>query len=288
MGGEGDQMNEKDRQVSELKEHARRMRVRALQMAHACGASAHLGGALSMMEAMAVLYGAVMNSPSLPDAARDRFILSKGHGVLGLYTALREFGVLDDAQIETFMQDGSDLIAHPVMKPEIGLEASSGSLGQGISMAVGLALAAKKKGYTYQTYVLCGNGEANEGSVWEACMSAINYALDNFTLFLDNNRMQSDGMSADVMNVSDKYAGMLRALGFQVLEIDGNDAGQVLEAFREPHEAGKPKAIVGSTVKGRGVSFMENNNDWHHNRLTKDQLQAALAELGAAETEASV
>lgn len=275
-------MTKKER-IAALEAHAKHMRVTALKMANRCGGNAHLGGGLSIMEAMAVLYGAVMNSRDLPYAEQDKFILSKGHGVLGLYAALAEFGVMDESLLDTFMQDGSDLIAHPVMKPEIGLEASSGSLGQGISMAAGLALAAKKKGYPYQTYVLCGNGEANEGSVWEACMSAVNYRLDNFTLFLDNNRMQSDGMSEDIMNISGKYTGMLKALGFQVIEIDGNDIGQVYDAFTEPHEAGKPKAIVGYTVKGKGVSFMENNNDWHHNRLTDTQLAAALAELEAAE-----
>ena len=268
-------------QVAALEAHAKHMRITALKIANRCGGNAHLGGGLSVMEAMAALYGAVMNDQSLPYEQRDKFILSKGHGVLGLYAALAEFGVMDEALLDTFMQDGSDLIAHPVMKPEIGLEASSGSLGQGISMAVGLALAAKKKGYSYRTYVLCGNGEANEGSVWEACMSAVNFRLDNFTLFLDNNRMQSDGMSGDVMDISDKYAGMLKALGFQVVEIDGNDMSQVLNAFTAPREAGKPLAIVGNTVKGKGVSFMENNNDWHHNRLTDAQLAAALSELEA-------
>ena len=271
----------KNERIAALEAHAKHMRVTALKMANRCGGNAHLGGGLSIMEAMAVLYGAVMNGRELPYEARDKFILSKGHGVLGLYAALAEFGVMDESLLDTFMQDGSDLIAHPVMKPEIGLEASSGSLGQGISMAVGLALAAKKKGYTYRTYVLCGNGEANEGSVWEACMSAVNFRLDNFTLFLDNNRMQSDGMSEGVLDVSGKYTGMLKALGFQVAEIDGNDMEQVYEAFMAPHEAGRPKAIVGNTVKGKGVSFMENNNDWHHNRLTDTQLAAALSELGA-------
>ena len=273
----------KNGQIAALTEHVKHMRIAALKMANRCGGNAHLGGGLSIMEAMAVLYGAVMNSRELPYEQRDKFILSKGHGVLGLYAALAEFGVMDESLLDTFMQDGSDLIAHPVMKPEIGLEASSGSLGQGISMAVGLALAAKKKGYTYRTFVLCGNGEANEGSVWEACMAAVNFRLDNFTLFLDNNRMQSDGMSDGIMNMSDRYAGMLKALGFQVLEIDGNDPEQVYDAFTAPHETGKPKAIVGYTVKGKGVSFMENNNDWHHNRLTDTQLAAALAELEAAE-----
>ena len=273
----------KQEQIKVLEAHAKHMRITALKMANRCGGNAHLGGGLSIMEAMAALYGAVMNDRKLPYEKRDKFILSKGHGVLGLYAALAEFGVMDEALLDTFMQDGSDLIAHPVMKPEIGLEASSGSLGQGISMAVGLALAAKKKGYSYRTYVLCGNGEANEGSVWEACMSAVNFGLDSFTLFLDNNRMQSDGMSEDVMNISGKYAGMLEALGFRVMEIDGNDMPQVLDAFTAPREAGKPLAIVGNTVKGKGVSFMENNNDWHHNRLTDAQLAAALSELEAEE-----
>ena len=274
----GEKRNER---IASLKEHAKHMRITALRMANRCGGNAHLGGGLSLIEAMAVLYGAVMNSKDLPYGERDKFILSKGHGVLGLYAALAEFGVMEESLLDTFMQDGSDLIAHPVMKPEIGLEASSGSLGQGISMAVGLALSAKKKGYSYQTYVLCGNGEANEGSVWEACMSAVNFGLDNFTLFLDNNHMQSDGMSENVMNISDRYTGMLEALGFQVTEIDGNDLEQVYDAFMEPHQPGKPRAIVGNTVKGRGVSFMENNNDWHHNRLTDDQLNVALAEMEA-------
>lgn len=264
-----------------LEYHAANMRKLALHMAYSCGRSAHLGGGLSLIDVLAVLYGDVMNTSdrSLSYELQDKFVLSKGHGVLGYYAALAEFGIIKEADLDTFLMDGSDLIAHPVMKPEMGIEASTGSLGQGISMSVGLALSAKKKGYPYHTYVLCGNGESNEGSVWEACMSAVSFKLDNFTLFLDNNHMQSDGTSESVMNVSDKYAGMLAALGFQVIEIDGNDIEQLYDAFHEPHEAGCPKAVIGNTVKGKGISFMENNTDWHHNRLTKDQFEAALAEV---------
>lgn len=272
---------DKKEMTDSLRDHARHMRVLSLQMANSCGGSAHLGGGLSLIEALAALYGSVMNTSdrSLPYEKQDKFILSKGHGVLGFYAALAEFGIISEDQLGTFLKDGSDLIAHPVMKPEMGLEASSGSLGQGISMAVGLALSAKKKGYSYQTYVLCGNGEFNEGSVWEACMSAVNYKLDNFTLFLDNNHMQSDGFSEKVLDVSYRYSSMLEALGFQVIEIDGNDIEQVYDAFMEPHANGKPKVIVGNTIKGKGVSFMENNNDWHHNRLTDEQFNAAIAEV---------
>lgn len=267
--------------IKELEDHARHMRKLCLQMAYNCGENAHLGGGLSLVEAMAVLYGDVMNTADrlLPYERQDKFILSKGHGVLGYYAALAEFGIIEESLLDTFLADGSDLIAHPVMKAELGLEASTGSLGQGISMAVGLALAAKRKNFSYQTYVLCGNGESNEGSVWEACMSAVSFKLDNFTLFVDNNHMQSDGMSSTVMDVSDKYGDMLDALGFKVITIDGNNIESVYNAFHEPCKPGVPKAIVGNTVKGKGVTFMENNAEWHHNRLTKDRYEAALAEL---------
>lgn len=269
------------KKIKELEAHASHMRKVSLQMAYNCGENAHLGGGISLIEVLAVLYGDVMNTSNrnLLYEEQDKFILSKGHGVLGYYAALAEFGIIDKEVLATFLTDGSDLIAHPVMKPEIGLEASTGSLGQGVSMAVGLALSAKKKGYSYQTYVICGNGECNEGSVWEACMSAVSFGLDNFTLFIDNNHIQSDGMSASVLNVSDKYTGMLKTLGFQTLEIDGNHVGQLLNAFYEPGYPGQPKAIVGNTIKGKGISFMENNNDWHHNRLTKSQYELAMSEL---------
>jgi len=257
------------------------MRELSLQMAYNCGITSHLGGGLSIIDVMSVLYGDVMNTAQkgLEYASRDKFILSKGHGVLGYYSALAEFGLISGEDLDDYMADGSDLIAHPVMKPEIGIEASTGSLGQGISMAVGLAISAKRKGCDYQTYVICGNGECNEGSVWEACMSAVNYMLDNLTIYIDNNHMQSDGRSEEVMNVSEKYTAVLQSWGFQTLEIDGNDIEQIYDAYHEPHREGVPKAIIGNTVKGKGVSFMENNPDWHHNRLTKDQYDSAMLEV---------
>lgn len=268
--------------IFDLQKHAENIRKKCLEMAYKSGGSVHLGGGLSLIEALTVLYGDVMNTSSrpLPYEEQDKFILSKGHGVLGFYAALAEFGIIEESLLDTFLADGSDLIAHPVMKPEIGLEASTGSLGQGISMAVGLALTAKKKGLSYQTYVLCGNGECNEGSVWEACMSAVNFKLDNFTLFIDNNHMQSDGTSKKIMNVSDRYSSMLKALGFQVIEVDGNNIETVYHAYHESHVTNIPKAVIGNTVKGKGVSFMENNPEWHHNRLTKDRFDAAMAEFG--------
>jgi transketolase domain protein len=270
--------------TEDLRRHAGRMRRMALDLAYRCGTSSHLGGGLSMMEMLSVLYGYVTNAAqrTLPYEVRDKFILSKGHGVLGLYTALAEFGIITQEQLASFQQDGSDLIAHPVMNEAIGIESSSGSLGQGISMGVGLALAAKKKSYPYQTYVLCGNGESNEGAVWEAAMSAVQFGLDNFTLILDNNRMQSDGASECILDMSDRYAAMLRVVGFETVEVDGHDVAALMKVFQKERAAGIPHAVVAHTVKGKGISFMEDNNDWHHNRLTEEQYQNAVAELGEA------
>lgn len=271
--------------IEELQAHAMNMRKNALKMSYECGGNAHIGGAFSMMEIMAVLYGYKMNTASLAESDyfhRDKFILSKGHGVLALYTALEEFGMMDKELLSTFQQNESDLIAHPVMNPSLGIESSNGSLGQGISMATGLALAAKKKGYTYQVYTICGNGECNEGSVWEAIMSAVNFKLDNFTLIIDNNGMQSDGASSEVMNVSQRYADMLKAIGFQVFCVNGHDITELISALDTKHIPYLPKAIVAKTIKGKGISFMEDNNVWHHNRLTKSQYELALAELEEA------
>ena len=270
--------------TEELCRRAQHMRRMALDLAYRCGGSSHIGGGLSMMEILSVLYGTVMNTAqrTLPYEARDKFILSKGHGVLGLYTALAEFGIITQDQLATFQRDGSDFIAHPVMKEELGLESSSGSLGQGISMGVGLALAAKKKGYAYRTFVLCGNGESNEGSVWEAAMSAVQFGLDNFTLILDNNHMQSDGASEAILDLSDRYGAMLRAVGFETFEVDGHDVAALTEAFQRERAERKPRAVIAHTVKGKGVSFMENNNDWHHNRLTEEQYQRAITEVEEA------
>lgn len=267
--------------IQELKQHAINMRKTALDIAFNSGTSAHIGGGLSIIDVLSVLYGDIMNAKdmSLSYDCHDKFILSKGHGVLGLYTALYEYNIIDKSKLETFMKDGSDLIAHPVMKNEIGIEASSGSLGQGISLAVGLALSAKKRGYTYNVYTICGNGECNEGSVWEACMCAASYKLDNFTLYIDNNHMQSDGDSNNIINVSEKYASMLNSIGFETIEIDGNNIEELYNAFHERKVKDVPRAIVGNSIKGKGVDFMENNNAWHHNRLTKEQYESALISI---------
>jgi transketolase len=267
-----------------LNEMARKMRRNILDMAYGCGGNAHVGGGLSIVEIMAVLYGAVMNfdakNPRDPD--RDRFILSKGHGVLGYYAALAQSGFFPEELLETFQRDGTELVAHPVMNQALGIESSNGSLGQGLSFAVGVAIAAKLRRKNFHTYVLLGNGECDEGSVWEAVMLASQRGLDNLTAVVDCNAMQSDGNSEDIINLSpmsEKFA----AFGWETAAADGHDVKALYAALspRTPG-GGRPRAVIADTVKGRGVSFMENSKDWHHNRLTQALYERALAEMGDA------
>lgn len=266
---------------------AKNIRRHILEAAFNCGTAAHLGGSLSIADILSVLYdGSVSNlsHKGLPDDCRDRFILSKGHSALALYATLFEYGLISDEVFNTFQKDGSYLVTHPVMHKEYGIESSSGSLGQGISFAAGLALNAKKKNKEYHTYVLCGNGECNEGSVWEACMSIINFNLTNITLIIDNNKMQSDGLSENIMNISTKYSAILAAMGFTVIDVDGHNVKELASAFISSKKSEKPVVVMANTTKGKGVSFMENNPDWHHNRLTQTLYEQAMKELeGVAE-----
>ena len=259
------------------------MRRKILEISYICNQSAHLGGGLSMVEVMAVLYGHVLRfkvgEPRWE--GRDRFILSKGHGVLGYFPALLVAGIISEDIFKTFKTNESDLIAHPVMNLDLGIESSNGSLGQGLSMGVGIALAAKKKKSDFKVYVYMGDGECNEGSVWEAVMSAAQLGLDNLTAVVDYNKLQSDGDSRQIMDLAD-LAGKFKSFGWDVHEIDGHDIAQIVKAFEAPKVSGRPKILVAHTVKGKGISFMENNNEWHHNRLTKANYELALAELGTS------
>ncbi len=267
--------------ISGLVAMSKDMRHRILQISYTCNLSTHLGGGLSMVEIMASLYGRVLKydrrNPRLPD--RDRFILSKGHGVLGYFSALRCSGIIDEAVFNSFQTNQSDLIAHPVMNLDLGIESSNGSLGQGLSMGVGIAYAAKKKNCNYGVYVYMGDGECNEGSVWEAVMSASQLKLDNLVAVVDYNKLESDGDARQIVDLAD-LAAKFRSFGWDVRDVDGHDIPQLVEAFEASVVPGCPRVLVAHTVKGKGVSFMENNNEWHHNRLTKAFYEQALAELG--------
>lgn len=268
-------------EIDKIYDMATTMRQKILEISYSCNLSTHIGGGLSIVELMAVLYGKVLNyelgNPRWDH--RDRFILSKGHGVLGYFSALLVSGIISEETYKTFKTNESDLIAHPVMKLDLGIESSNGSLGQGLSMGVGIALAAKKKQQDFNVYVLLGDGECNEGSIWEAVMSAAQLRLDNLTAIIDYNKLQSDGDSTKIINFAD-FGEKFRTFGWNVLDIDGHDIPQIINAFEQPFEANCPRVLVAHTIKGKGISFMENNNEWHHNRLTKSNYELALADLG--------
>lgn len=264
----------------ELASMALSMRRNILQVSHQRGLNAHLGGGLSMVDILAVLYGRVLRfrreDPQWD--GRDRFILSKGHGALGLYSALLVAGLLPREHFDSFQTNDSEFCAHPVMQPHVGIESSNGSLGQGLSMGVGIALGARKRGADHRAFVLVGDGECNEGSVWEALMLGGHLRLGNLHLIVDCNRFQSDGATASVID-ADELGNRIRSFGWDVREVDGHDLGALVQAFEQPGRDDRPRAVVAHTVKGKGVSFMENDNQWHHKALTQSQFDQAMSEL---------
>lgn len=271
-----------DGTVCELREMAQRMRRTSLGMVYSAGPlGGHIAPALSIMEICAVLYGSILTLdarfPHCPD--RDRFLLSKGHGALALYTGLAEAGLLTGEDLESYEKPESILSGQPAMCIEKGIEISSGSLGLGLSIGIGVALAGRKAKRDYRTYVLLGDGECNEGTVWEAAMAASHFKLGNLIAIIDANGMQSDGSCQSILDMG-SHKDKWRSFGWEVRCVDGHDVSALLSVFTEPRlDIERPLSIIATTVKGKGVSFMENDNQWHHNRLTKQQYEAALSEL---------
>ena len=268
----------------ELRKVANEVRKGIVVGTHAAK-SGHPGGSLSAADILTYLYFEEMNvDPKDPGKAdRDRLVLSKGHAAPGLYAVLAERGYFPKEDLETLRHIGSHLQGHPNMNDTPGVDMSTGSLGQGISAAVGMALAAQHWGDSYRVYTLLGDGEIEEGQVWEAAMFAGNHGLDNLVVIVDHNGLQIDGTIEEVnsaMPIADKF----RAFKFHVIELaDGNDMAQVRAAFSAAREVtGQPVCIVAETVKGKGVSFMENEVDWHGKGPNDDQYEQALAELEAA------
>ncbi len=255
------------------------LRKRMLKMAYECGRSVHIGGSMSMAEVLTVLYGEILNYKKEDPfwSERDRFFLSKGHCALALYAVLTETGFISEDEIKSFMQDGSSFGSHPVMDVAHGIECSSGSLGQGVSMALGVAKAAKILEKGYKVYALVGNGECDEGSVWESFMLAGQWKLDNLTVIIDNNGLQSDGESSNIIN-TDNLKDKLSGFDLDVIDVNGHDEEELRNVFLR-ETVNKTKVVICNTVKGRGVSFMENNNEWHHNRLTKELFDKAVMEI---------
>lgn len=244
-------------------------------------ASGHPGGSLSAVEIVTALYFKEMRiDPANPRwPLRDRFVLSKGHAAPVLFSALAERGYFPKEELMTFRKINSHLQGHPDMNKAPGVEMSTGSLGQGLSAAVGMALAGKLDKQDYRVFVLLGDGESQEGQVWEAAMAAAHYKLDNITAFLDWNGLQIDGPCAEIMS-TDPLDEKFRAFGWHVEKIDGHDFAEISEAIAHAKKVtGKPTMIIAKTIKGKGVSFMENQVGWHGNAPSREQGEQALAEL---------
>ena len=271
---------DKHQSIDELVAITKELRRDVVELTFTAG-SGHPGGSLSEIEILTALYFRVMRhdprNPAWPE--RDRFVLSKGHACPGLYVVLAKCGYFPREELWTFRQIGSRIQGHAhIMTP--GVEMNSGSLGQGLSFAIGAALAANLDRKDYRVNVLLGDGECDEGQVWEAAMAAAHYKLDNLTAFVDRNRIQNDRFTSEVMEL-EPLARKWRAFGWKVIEIDGHDIGQVLEAIDKAYRTqGRPTMIIAHTIKGKGVSFMENNPDFHGRAPSKEEYEQAMKELG--------
>ena len=264
-----------------LKEHANNIRKNIVKTVTEAK-SGHPGGSLSSVEYATAIYFTQMdvNKDNLESTNRDRFVLSKGHASPLLYSVLAERGFIEEEELKTFRKINSRLQGHPSMRKLPGVDMSTGSLGQGLSVAVGMALANKYQGNAHRIYTILGDGECQEGQIWEAAMAAAHYKLDNLLAFVDHNSLQIDGNVRDVMNptpIDEKF----KAFGWNVITLeDGNDIESVVKACEEAKTvSGKPTVIVGKTVKGKGVSFMENQAGWHGVAPSAEQCAQALAEL---------
>ena len=272
-------MNEE--KIAMLKERAKQLRKTAVTMIYEAQ-SGHPGGSLSAADMVAALYFSEMHiDPQNPNwADRDRFVLSKGHVCPILYSALGILGYFPESVLHTLRQEGSMLQGHPSMVKCPGIDISTGSLGQGAACAVGMALAGKRDGKDYRVFTMVGDGEIDEGIVWEAMMCANKYKLDNYIMLFDNNGLQLDGTTDQIMpglDMSKKAADF----GFDVYEIDGHDMAQILDTFDKIRAAknGKPKFINAHTVKGKGVDYMENSLDWHGKAPNKEKYESAMEQL---------
>lgn len=257
------------------------VRQKIIETAYECGESAHLGGCLSMVEILITLYGEFLkNDPTNPTwEKRDLFILSKGHCILGQLAVLNNFGYFSERKLKTFQSNGSDFIAHPVKNVKLGIESSNGSLGQGLSYGLGVAIGFEKRREERKVFVLLGDGECNEGSVWETAALAAEFETNNLVAIVDENRFRNDGSTKTYENKI-KLANIWRAFGWNVIEVDGHNHSELQEAFiNASKQTCAPSVIVAKTIKGRGISFMEENNDWHHNRITATVYENCMKEL---------
>ena len=267
---------------SDIRDLARRIRIHAVRMTHR-GRSSHVGSSLSMAELLAVLYRRILRlSPeTVDDPDRDRLILSKGHGCAGHYAVLAECGFFPPDWLESFYHNGAKLAGHATADGVPGVEVSTGSLGPGLSIACGLALAGKRDQRSYRVFAVLSDGECDEGSTWEAALFAPHHQLDNLTAIVDYNKIQSLGRVKDVLDL-DPFAAKWSSFGWAVREIDGHDVDAVERSLCEvPFEPGKPSCVIAHTIKGKGVSFMEDKLLWHYRTPQGEEYERAIAELEA-------
>ena len=268
--------------VNEIKKFSLNLKKTILEMAYEAGASSsHFGGALSILEIVSILFNYKMNLKKIDEKdweLRDRFILSKGHACLAYYSALYEKGFIKKDELKTFEKDDSFLAGHPVKNKKLGIEFSNGSLGMGLSIGIGLAISAKLKSQPFNVFVVLGDGECNEGSVWEAAMSAPKFKLDNLNVILDKNNFQQTGSNDEIMslgNVVEKW----KSFGWDVDTVDGHNILELKKYFDNETKNLKPKILIANTIKGKGFSFSENDNAWHHSVMTKNIYEKAKEEL---------
>ncbi|MCT4585556.1 MAG: transketolase [Peptostreptococcaceae bacterium] len=274
------------RNHKELKKIATQVRKNIVQMLHK-SASGHPGGSLSAADILTALFFDEMNvdAKDPKKANRDRFVLSKGHAAPVLYATLAEKGFFDKVELDTLRKTGALLQGHPDMKNIPGVDMSTGSLGQGISTAFGMALGLKLDNSSSRVYTILGDGEIQEGLVWEAAMSCAHYNLGNLVAFLDYNGLQIDGKNEEVMNIGN-VADKFKSFGWNVIEIDGHDFDQIFAALDSAKESdNKPTMIVAKTIKGKGVSFMENNAGWHGKAPNNEEFELAMKELEVEDNE---
>ena len=270
----------KIKDINELQTYANKIRQGVIEAVYSAK-SGHPGGSLSIAEILAVLYFNQMNIDEKNPKAkgRDRLVLSKGHTAPALYSTLALRGFFDINELKTLRNINSKLQGHPDMKNIPGVDASTGSLGQGLSIANGMALASKQDSEGVRVYCICGDGEIEEGQIWEAAMTSSHYKLDNLCLIVDNNNLQIDGAVSDVMNIypiDEKF----KSFGFEVINVDGHNIPELISAFEQAKKVkGKPTAIIANTIKGKGVSFMENEASWHGKAPNEEEYKQAMSEL---------
>jgi len=269
-----------EKRVTQLLDACKEMRLDILHMCHRCGKnSAHLSGSLSAVEILGTLFLEVLNLPK-DSEENDKFILSKAHAGIALYAAMKQAGIVSQYEIESPLRgDNTDLFRHPKRNPNRYIEMTGGSLGQGLSYGAGLACAIKRRAQTKRkVYVVLGDGECNEGSVWEAASFISHMKLDNLVVIVDKNGLQLDGFTSDIMEM-DNLEERWSAFGFNTFSVDGHDPHALYNALAQPSTNSKPLAIIANTLKGKGVSFAENAQEWHDKILDNDSYKTALQEV---------